>query len=252
MISTIRDLMTSGETLVFGHRGAMAYAPMNTIAAFELAKLQGADGIELDVQLSSDGYPVVLHDATVDGTTDGTGKVSEMTLAELKALDAGGWFSSQFSGERIPVLDDVFEALANDILINVEVKLAAATLNGIEEVISRCIQRHQFTDRVIISSFNPRVLQRLGKLLPEALIGVLSAPATPVEVVTSMDQLRHEARHPWHEDVDDAYMRWARVNHFFVNAWTVNEPERALQLRALGVNAVITDNPDRIVAAFSS
>ena len=251
MTATIRDLMMSGETLVFGHRGAMAYAPMNTLASFQLAQRQGAHGIELDVQLSADGVLVVIHDHTVDATTDGHGMVSDKTLTELKDLDAGAWYSPEFSGERIPTLDEVFESFARDLLINVEIKHQGEESNGIEAAASRCVRHHNVTDRVIVSSFSPRVLQRVRKLLPEIMLGVLTGPAPP-EIRTSADPTRHEARHPWHEDVDADYMRWARDHGFVVNAWTVNSPQRALQLRRLGVNGVITDNPDRILAALSA
>ena len=151
----------------------------------------------------------------------------------------------------MPTLDEVFESLAKDFVFNVEIKLADDETTGIEAVVARCIQRHQTIDRVIVSSFHPSALLRLRKSLPEVMIGALTAPGVPFACETLFGQLQHEARHPWREDVDHAYMRWARDNDFFVNVWTVNDPERALQLKALGVNAVITDNPDRIAAAFS-
>ncbi len=108
---SIIDAMYATSPLVFGHRGAKAYAPMNTIPSFELAAKQGAHGIELDVHRSKDGYPVIMHNFSVDETTNGTGRVTAMTLSELKALDAGSWFSPQFKGVTIPTLDEVFEAV---------------------------------------------------------------------------------------------------------------------------------------------
>ncbi len=252
MTATIRDLMMSGETLVFGHRGAMAYAPMNTMASFQMAQRQGAHGIELDVQLSADGFPVIIHDDTVDATTDGAGMVCDKTLAALKALDAGAWFAPEFAGERVPTLDEVIERFAGDLLINVEIKSASDHSNGVEAAVSRCIRRHQATDRIIISSFNPLVLQRVRKSFPEVMLGALTGSSPTPETQQAFESLRHEARHPWHETVDADYMRWARDHRYVVNAWTVNAPKRALQLRALGVNGVITDNPDRIAAVFSA
>lgn len=252
MTATIRGLMMSDETLVFGHRGAMAYAPMNTLASFELARRQGAHGVELDVQLSADGFPVVIHDHAVDATTDGAGMVSDKTLAALKDLDAGAWFAPEYAGERIPTLDEVIERFAGDLLINIEIKSDSNQSNGVEAAVSRCIRRHQVLNRVIISSFNSIVLQRVRKSFPEVMIGVLTGPSPSPGMQEAFGRLRHEARHPWHEAVDADYMRRARDHRYFVNAWTVNAPERALQLRALGVNGIITDNPDRIVAAFSA
>lgn len=100
-----------GRTLVWGHRGARAYAPMNTIPSFELALKQGADGVELDTHLTKDGYLIVLHDFTVDSTTNGKGLAKDMMLKEIKALDAGSSFSSEYAGTQIPTLDEVFEAI---------------------------------------------------------------------------------------------------------------------------------------------
>ena len=111
--------MYQGRTLVFGHRGARAYAPMNTIPAFELALKQGTDGVELDTHLSSDGVLIVLHDFTVDSTTDGNGYAKDMTLSELKELDAGKKFGEAFIGTCIPTLDEVFEAVGKKLFINV-------------------------------------------------------------------------------------------------------------------------------------
>jgi glycerophosphoryl diester phosphodiesterase len=121
-LRAILDEIYQGRTLVFGHRGAKAYAPMNTIPAFELAAQQGADGAELDVHLSRDGNPIILHDFSVDATTDGSGLARTMTLAQLKDLDAGGWFGDAFRGVRIPTLDEVFEAVGSRLYINVEIK----------------------------------------------------------------------------------------------------------------------------------
>src|SRR5258708_40094259 len=111
-LSVIQAMYANGP-LVFGHRGAKAYTPMNTIPSFELAATQGAHGVELDVHRSKDGYPVIVHNFSVDETTNGTGCVTAMTLSELKALDAGSWFSPQFKGVTIPTLDEVFEAVSN-------------------------------------------------------------------------------------------------------------------------------------------
>nr|MCU0514644.1 glycerophosphodiester phosphodiesterase [Anaerolineae bacterium] len=148
-------MFPAGQTLVFGHRGAKAYAPMNTLPAFELAATQGAHGIELDVHRSRDGYPVIVHDFTVDHTTDGRGLVTALTLAELKALDAGSWFSPAFAGTRIPTLDEVFAAVGQRLYINVEIKAAHEDSDGVEQVVADCIVRHAMQRRVLVSSFNP-------------------------------------------------------------------------------------------------
>ena len=241
--STVKDAMESGETLVFGHRGAMRDAPMNTLAAFKLAHQQGAAGIELDVQLAKDGQVVVIHDFTVDATTDGRGAVSGKTLRALQALDAGGWFAPQFAGERIPSLDAVFEAFGRQLLINVEIKSAAAHDAGLERAVAAVIGRHQMQPRVIVSSFDPQALQRFKAALPAVMTGFLHQSRLESGAQTALAALPHAARHPQHQLIDAAYMHWAKQRGHYVNAWTVNDPQRAKTLKKLGVNSLISDSP---------
>ncbi len=240
---TIQAAMRSGETLIFGHRGAMAKAPMNTLAAFDLAYKKGADGIELDVQLCKDGSAVVIHDHSVDATSNSAGNVADFTLAELKALDAGAWFAPDFAGERIPTLDEVCRQFGRKLLLNIEIKSSGASAGALEAAVAASITRHRLENRVIVSSFNPLALRQFKALRAEVMLGFLYSPTKSPETEALMRHIRHEARHPWQDSIDAAYMSWARANTFYVNAWTVNEPERARQLRRLGVNAIITDDP---------
>lgn len=248
---TVKDAMESGESLVFGHRGSMAYAPMNTLAAFELAYTQGAAGIELDVHRSKDGHPVIVHNFTLDETTNGKGAVSDKSLAELKALDAGSWYADDFAGERIPSLDEVFESLGKKLLINIEIKSVLPNTDGLEQATADSIQRHQMQARILVSSFNPYALRRFKRMLPTVMTGLLYAPAMRTDIQSATADTPHQARHPHHNMIDETYMRWAKTNHYYVNTWTVNSPERARELKKLGVNAVITDHPDMIMAAFA-
>lgn len=239
-----------GRILVFGHRGARAYAPMNTIPAFELAVEQGADGVELDTHLSRDGILIVLHDFTVDSVTDGNGYAKYMTLSELKELDAGKKFGDAFAGTCIPTLDEVFEAVGRKLFINVEIKSESQDTDGVEQAVADCIQYHGMQSRVIVSSFNPLALQRFRTIMPEVPIGYLYAPQYTFfpEV---METLPHEARHPHESIIDASYMQWVRNHNWRVNTWTVNDPIRAIELRNLGVDAIITDAPDVIIGALS-
>ncbi len=236
-----------GRTLVWGHRGARAHAPMNTIPSFELALKQGADGVELDTHLSKDGLLIVLHDFTVDSTTDGKGLAKDMTLTQLKALDAGGSFSPEFKGTRIPTLDEVFEAVGKKLFINVEIKSESQETDGVEQAVADCISRHGLTDSVIISSFNPLALRRFRAILPDVPIGYLYSP--DYNFSEQMEGFPHEARHPQDQMIDAAYMDWAKSQNYRVNTWTVNDPARAVTLRNLGVDAIITDKPDVIIEA---
>ncbi|MBC8170911.1 MAG: glycerophosphodiester phosphodiesterase [Anaerolineae bacterium] len=231
----------AGTGIVFGHRGASAYAPQNTLPAFELAIVQGAAGIELDVHLSADRYPVVIHDFTVDHTTNGRGLVSGMPLIQLKTLDAGGRFDPKFAEISIPTLDEVFALVGQKLLINVEIK---ADTDGIEQIVADKLVEFKMQDRVIISSFNTEILQRFRAVLPEVAIGYLYMPGDAGVVFPV------EALHPYHEMITAEYMAQAAEQGVRVNTWTVNDPARAVELKRLGVNVIISDKPDVILAAL--
>lgn len=241
----------NGGVLVYGHRGAQAYAPMNTLPAFELAAEQGAHGIELDVQLSKDGVPVVIHDFSVDATTDGSGFVADMTLEQLKALDAGSWFDAKFAGTRIPTLDEVFDALGQRLIINVEIKWFLPEDNGIERVVADAIAEYGLRERVLVSSFNPIVLKRFRAIAPDVPLGYLTSSHTMQENTQPMVlPSDFEAQHPHHELIDPTRAEWVLESGHILNAWTVNEPERARQLLLMGVQGIITDKPDVILKAL--
>ena len=199
-----------------------------------------------------DGHAVILHDFSVDATTDGSGSVAEKSLSELRELDAGSWFSSDFAGEAIPALDQVFASLGDRTLFNVEIKSGSEGSGKVEEGVAACVRRFSMQNRVIISSFDPHVLLNFRLLMPRVMIGFLYDSALPPAYLIPLRKLSHEARHPRHDMVDEAYMRWARENDYYVNTWTVNERGRAVELRRLGVNAIISDDPKMLVDALSS
>jgi len=250
--SEILQAMYDGQLLVFAHRGAKAYAPMNTLPAFKLAAEQGAHGIELDVQRSKDGHPVIVHDYSVEATSDGTGRATEMSLAELKTLDAGRWFDVAFTGTRIATLDEVFEAVGQKLYINVEIKSQLAETDGVEQVVADCIVRHQMHGRVILSSFNPLTLKRFRAILPDIPLGYLFFAEEQLQqqrnLITATD---YEARHPFYEIISEGEIKQAETNGHFVNAWTVNDAEQAQRLQVMGVHGIITDYPDVILDALA-
>lgn len=248
---TLAAMYREKRVLVYGHRGASAYAPMNTIPAFELAVEQGADAVELDVHLSKDGELVIVHDFTVNKTTNGTGEVTEMTLAELKALDAGAWFAPEFAGTEIPTLDEVFEAVGKKLFVNVEIKSLSPTGDGTEEAVAACIERHAMQERVIVSAFNPKVLKRFRPLMPSLPLGYLLSPDTmagSTQVIVSPQS--YDASHLYHEMITESRMAWAKEHGHIVNVWTVNDPQRAKQLANLGVHGIMSDYPDLIKQAL--
>ncbi len=242
-------LMQSSETLIFGHRGASADAPQNTLPAFQLAMEQGAAGIELDVHLTADGQVVVIHDFTVERTTNGSGSVAEMTLDQIRALDAGLWFGEACRGVQVPTLREVFELLEGRLLINIEIKAAT---DGIELATAALIRQYDLVEKVIISSFDHLILQRFQRVMPEAATGWLYSAMTAGDVEGILNDLKVEAVHPHYEHINSDYMNWARERGYCVNTWTVNDPQQALQLRDLGVNVIITDQPALLLDALKA
>jgi glycerophosphoryl diester phosphodiesterase len=223
--------------LIIGHRGASAYAPENTLAAFELAAEQGADGVELDVQLSRDGRLVIIHDFDVSRTTNGQGRVAELTVAELQAFDAG-------QGQKIPTLDDLFESMGPRLLYNIEIKYFGWRDRGVETAVADRIAAYQLENYVLVSSFNPLAVRRARRHLPQSV---------PVALIRGGGWMKYtyfaadgEADHPHHSLVDDAYMAWAKKRGYQTNVWTVDDPAVAQRLVRLGVNGLITNKPDLI------
>lgn len=245
-------MTTSQLPLVLGHRGASHDAPQNTLAAFALARQMGADGVELDTSLTRDGIPIVMHDLDLDKTTNSSGPILSLDLAEVKKLDAGSKFSPKFKGEQVPTLDEVFETLGSEMFVNVELKSISYRANGLEPAALDVIRRHKAEKRVIISSFNPFALRRFRAIAPDIPIGYLYSQDEPFYLRYGwlMIGLKHEARHPQHEMIDAGYMAWAKRRGYLVNTWTVDDPERIKALRDLGVNAIISNRPDVALAAL--
>jgi len=252
--------LESDRTLNIAHRGASAAAPPNTLAAFKKAIELGADGIEFDVHFSADGVPVVIHDFTVDATTDGSGRVADLTLAQLKQLDAGTRFDPAFTGERIPTLDEVLEAVrgrrgwGGELLLNVELKTTSPGDNGLERAVITLVEQHSLSRRVLFSSFNPFSLRRAKRIAPHIPAGLLydQGLSLPLRRAWLAFLAPHEARHPHYKMVDARYMAWARRRGYRVNTWTVDDPAEMRRLVGLGVNGIITNVPDVLRSVLES
>ncbi|MBX6395540.1 MAG: glycerophosphodiester phosphodiesterase [Alicyclobacillaceae bacterium] len=232
---------------VWAHRGASAEAPENTLAAFRRAVSLGVPGIELDVQLSRDGVPVVLHDPTLDRTTDGRGWVGDWTWEELRRLDAGRWFGPAFAGERIPSLAEVLSILPPEVWLNIELKTAPEAYPGLEERILECVHGAGRC-RVLYSSFDHSSLERLQRLDPGASVGLLydGYLLAPWNYARQAG-LRVQSIHVRHWFVNRALVRGAHRRGLKVFAYTVNDPGRAAQLFRLGVDGIFSDHP-RVVS----
>jgi glycerophosphoryl diester phosphodiesterase len=231
---------------VIAHRGASAHAPENTLAAFELALKQGADAIEMDVDLCQDGHLIVIHDRSVNRTTEGSGFVRDMPLSALKELDAGSHFDIAFKGEPIPTLDEVFELLGKRVVINLELKQPAVPVEKLTEKVAISILRHSLIGSVIVSSFYPAILRSLRKILPDVALALLTLHGIKGALLRSWFGeiiAPHQAIHPDFRDVTPGFVKWIRNTGRRLNAYTVNTPDDMVWLINLGIDGIITDDP---------
>lgn len=242
--------------LALGHRGASAVAPQNTLVAFRAAADTGADGIELDVHLSADGVPVVIHDYSVDGTTDGRGRVGEMTLAELKRLDAGSWFDAAFAGERIPTLAEVLETMDGRMRINIELKPpprdrgvpieAGGRFIHLEDAVAEVVVAQSAQSRVWFSSFKPYCLHRIRQCLPDVPCGLLMSPLTvPAALLAPLTPM--EAVHLHYSLCRYWLVRLLQRIGLRVVAWTVDDPVVIAKLTAYGIDGLISNDPAAVL-----
>lgn len=234
-------LQSHDHPLIIGHRGASAHAPENTLAAFKLAMEQGADGIELDVKRCASGEVVVMHDETVDRTTNGRGAVHQLTLAQLRALDAG-------QGQPVPTLDEVLELTASSptpFLVNIEVTNYTTPGDGLERLVVDVVRRHDCADRILFSSFNPLTVRALAQLMPEVPRGILYHHAMPIYIrqVWLAPFTPHEFRHPDFSYVTPDFVQTLKAQGKRVNTWTVNERADIARVAACGVHGIIGDSP---------
>lgn len=242
-------LESLSQPVIFAHRGACTHAPENTLAAFELALAQQADALELDVKLSADGHVVVIHDDTVDRTTDGKGRVRDLSLAEMKALDAGSSFSEKFKGEKIPTLEEVFEAVGKRTFINVELTNYHTRRDDLVESVCMLVKKHKMQKRVLFSSFLASNLAKARSYLPEvpsgllALNGLLGAWARSFGFTFG----KYDALHPNLNDM--TRQETVRVHRLKrrVHVWTVNGEQEMHRLFDWGVDGIFTDDPQLAV-----
>jgi glycerophosphoryl diester phosphodiesterase len=236
---------THHAPLVIAHRGASAYAPENTLAAFIRAVELNADAVELDAKLLKDGSIIILHDTTLDRTSNGTGSIYRYSFHEIRNLDAGSQFSKEFVGERIPTLEAVFEKIGGDILINVELTNYTRPRDQLPLKVIRLIQRYKLQKKVLLSSFNPLALmvaKRVDPEIPRALLVHAGEPEIIRMILRKV--VDHIAFHPDQSLITKKLMAEARKNRKIVNAWTVNDRTRMAELLTFGVDGLITDFPD--------
>ena len=234
------------KTEVWAHRGASGwdrqYAPENTMPAFQKAVEMGADGIELDVQLTRDGEIVICHDERIDRTSRGQGWVKDFTLAELKKIDFGKPHV-EYGFVEIPTLQEFLEfAKPTNLKVNIELKTGVLYYDGLEEKTFRMVEEFGMNGRAIYSSFNHYSLQKLKTLCPNAKIGLLIGADT-VRLPEDAESLGACAVHPPEGIVTKEYVENCHAHGIKVHAWTVDNPVRMRQMVGMGVDAFITDCP---------
>jgi glycerophosphoryl diester phosphodiesterase len=246
-------LTSLAQPVIFAHRGASAHAPENTLAAFELALEQKADAIELDVKLSADGRAVVIHDSTLNRTTGTHGRVKDLSLAELQSLDAGSFFSERYGGEKIPTLEDVFEAVGKRTVINVELTNYTTPRDQLVETVCMLVKKFGLQKHVLFSSFFASNLSKARAYLPEVPRGLLAFDGWLGAWARSFgfNFGRYQALHPYLKDVTPQQVQRVHRLNRRIHVWTVNAAEDMRRLFHWGVDAIFTDDPQLAVQVRS-
>jgi glycerophosphoryl diester phosphodiesterase len=231
--------------LIFAHRGASAHAPENTLAAFREAIREGALAVEFDVKLTADGEVILLHDQTVDRTTDGGGELRKLPLAALLELDAGGWFDERYRGERIPTLAQVFEVYGRKLFMNIELTNYATPRDALVEKTANLVTQFGLEEHVLFSSFFPSNLRKAERLLPEVPRGLLAWPGLLGAWGRNIGyrSARYQALHPHLSTVTKRMIQDVQGFGRRIHAWTVNQEADMLRLFSMGVDGIFTDDP---------
>ena len=234
-------------SIILGHRGASGYAPENTLEAFRLAMDMGADGFELDVHLSRDGELIVMHDETVDRTTDGSGQIQSFTLKELKRLDASNGMP-QYTGAKIPTLGELYDLIRDTRhLVNVEIKTDQIVYPGIAEKVLKLEQEKGMEGRILYSSFNHYTLQELRQIKPDVMYGILYSDGL-FEPWKYAKSIGAQYIHPhWRTLLYPGMIEGSLAAGIGVNPWTVND-ESIMELCIRHGIGVITNYPDKALS----
>ncbi len=230
---------------IIAHRGASRAAPENTLAAFKLAVEQGAHALELDAKLCADGEVVVMHDDRVERTTDGRGKVKDLSLADLKKLNAGAHFKNNYPAEKIPTLAEVFTAVGGQTFINVELTNYASPFDELPLKAAELVRKHRLEERILFSSFNIIALFKIGKVLPRTARALLASPGTGAywkRASFVLNWLGCLAFHPEIRDVKPDLVAAMHRRNFRINVYTVNDRADINHVTAMGVDGIFTDD----------
>jgi glycerophosphoryl diester phosphodiesterase len=229
---------------VFAHRGASAYAPQNTMPSFKKALELGTKGIELDVQLTSDGIPIVIHDFYLDKTTDKSGFINQKSWKEIKEADAGSWFSPEFSNTGIPSLEEVLAIVPSEVTLNIEIKSLSFLEENTAAIVYELLAQGQKRE-LIISSFNHRVLKKYQDLDADVPLGILSG-SDMIDFPSYVERsgLKPYSLHPEASYLSAGYVDDAHKHGWKVMCYTINTVEQAALVNSIGADGFFSDYPD--------
>lgn len=233
---------------VIAHRGASAEYPENTMLAFENAVKMEAHMLEFDISFTLDKEIVVIHDETVDRTTNGKGKVQELNYNEIKQLDAG-------DGQRIPLFEDVLKRFANRIPMNIEIKTESVSddfKNGIEETAIELVKKYSIIDSVVFSSFDPRAIRHVKQGLSQVKTAYLYEKKwwndkDPLFIVTDLNADYFNCSN---EEINDDWIELLTSNSIPINVYTVDDPDRMEDLFKKGVSGIFSNKPDLLLKVY--
>ncbi|MGH2601810.1 MAG: glycerophosphodiester phosphodiesterase [Dehalococcoidia bacterium] len=236
-----------GQPLIGAHRGGAAYAPENTLAAFAEGIRRGADMLELDIHLSREGEVVVIHDHTVDRTTNGQGHVHDMTVADLKRLDAGAWFAPRFAGERIPTLREAIEFVDRRLPLTIEVKGLPRTAAALSDALVDLLEGMGMTGGVLVIAFDHEQIRRIKERNP-AIKAAINYSGRLVDPIHAGRAAHADVLNQSWLYCDRAFCQHAHAHGFAVQCFAPSAAA-AWDLARNGVDIMDTDEPDVIVAA---
>jgi glycerophosphoryl diester phosphodiesterase len=232
---------------LIAHRGYRARYPENTLIAFKAALDADVPMIELDVTLSKDRKLVVIHDATLERTTNGHGRVNSYTLEQLKKLDAGSWFNPEFAGEQIPELNEVLDLADGRALVNIEIKPhtyeAHHPPDSIEHQIVNLLHRRSIIDFVLISSFDLKILRRLTRIDPSPALGLISRQPADKNTIQNCHQIGAISWHPNHQILTSGQVKMMHAAGFRVFPYNADAADEIKRVVDMGVDGIISSDP---------
>jgi glycerophosphoryl diester phosphodiesterase len=244
---------------VISHRGANKHAPQNTLPAFEKSIQIVVDGFETDIHVTKDGIPVVCHNYTIDETSDGKGLIADMTLDELRKYDFGSYFSSDFKGTKIPTLEEFLTLCerAGIEILNIELKSPKQGETGIVQKTIDAVKAHGLFDKLIISSFDAKLLVEAKQIDSSCRTGLLYSLQTFSSAkvffmpATYASSIKADALHPHFIHVTPGYVYRAHKKGIKVNVWTVDKEFLVKYLLLCGVDGIITNIPEMVKSIIS-